>query len=338
MNNTKKTPLQIAIRVIIIIIILILLFLVTLGIVKLLPKAFNSLSGLKSSVNESPTATSTVVSEPSEKIVVDVDPSIFDSNDEGVVTWERIGGKNTGYYTFEYSCTEGVVIEMENDDDEDFQGLACGQPVKTMSNDSYPIHAVNNSPDEKEVTITISHRKTSFFIFTANYAVGTTTLKVRGQSEDTETPSLEENDHSDNAATSTERETRRPAPTRDPAPIRPAPTTYAGPSDLVVNITRIITAPDGRINVQFQVTNIGQRPTGTYKFRAYIPTSVEKNQIFDSAYQSSIPRGGTSYFTLGFYGLNQTNDQFRVIVDPNNQIVEKSESNNESSSFIRANR
>lgn len=329
MNTSKKTPLQIAIRAIIIIVIIILLLLLTLGIVKVLPKAFNSLNRARTSLTETATSTANLIN-------VSVSPAVFSKNQEGIVTWTRNGGRNTGFYTFQYSCAEGIVIEKEDGDDTKFKALDCGKAIRisdaATTTGSLFIHGINNAPHDSETTLMISHVRRSFFK-NETYAVGTTSLKIAARennSENNEDPSTV-----DLGATTT-KPVITPATTTvrvKPRPT-PPPTYNAGPADLAVAITSITKASDGRINVHFKISNYGERSSGAYRFRAHLPTVVVSNRIYDSAYQSSIPRGGTSYFTLGFYGLRDDYQEFIVTADPNNQIIEKSEANNESRSLM----
>jgi hypothetical protein len=214
MNNTQKTPLQIAVRVFIIVGLIILLILLSFGIIKLVPKALDSLTNLKNSIRNTATTTDNVITgeEPSE-----IPP------------------------TTQPTPPPLVVIP----------------PAPVTPPQSQPIY----KPSPADLIVSI----TKIGVIDAN------TNKFRE-------------------------------------------TSNIGPND--------------RLAVQFQVTNIGGSATGMWKFRAQLPTNNIHEQIYNSAYQSSIPAGKTSYFTIGFYNAKSGSNQISIDIDSTNQVSESNENNN----------
>lgn len=318
MNTEQKSPVQIATRVAIVIGLVILLILLSIGIIRLVPKAIHGIANLKTTLLSKATS--------DEKINVVASPITYDSNTHGNITWTRTGGTDEGYFTFEYSCSNlNITLEKIVDaSTESYSLLECGQPFifdsATSSNNLLPIRALNASDAQGDSIITIAHRHTNSEEI---YSEGTTTITVLPTSTETSTTTP-------NVVNEPEPTTVIPTPA--PAPSNPPVVKYKGPADLIPQITQYIptTVQGGQAAYKFQVTNIGQSGSGSWAFSANLPASSPQDQVFNSSLQSNIPAGKTSYFTLRFYpSTNNTYGQFRVIVDPLNYVHESNENNNQ---------
>lgn len=339
MNNDKRTPLQMTVRILIIIGLVIVLLFLSFGIIKLVPKILNGFTNFRTSLFS--------WGSKNETLTVSTDPVVFSSGDNGTLTWTQSGGATDGYYTLEYACNDNktIVQEINSDDSNSYTALDCGQPftigdaTTTDVAHSIPLHITNTVANYDQITETliVSHRKPN-----GNdvYSEGETNITIYPKTE---------------APTASEAQptvTAEPAPSASSSPtvvITPAaPTAPLGPADLAVTITRLgvidprtnrfietsTSNPSDRVAMQFQVTNLGQRASGIWRFTAYLPTNVPSDQIYSSAFQSSIPSGKTSYFTIGFYGLRSGTNELRIVVDPQNAIPESNEANNETSATI----
>ncbi len=97
-----------------------------------------------------------------------------------------------------------------------------------------------------------------------------------------------------------------------------------------------------RAGVRFQVTNNGSASSGTWVFRISLPNSNNNyysNNNFDTdSTQPSLAGGESRIYTVGLDGLNnQSNNNIRITVDPNNNINETEENNNTASVNIYTN-
>jgi hypothetical protein len=109
------------------------------------------------------------------------------------------------------------------------------------------------------------------------------------------------------AATSTASTT--PSKTTTSKPVVHTTTTYRAPSTVnynasPANLDIVVTGAYAdrtadRGTVTFNITNKGGRSSGSWAFQAILPRSVGQTS-YQSGYQSSIPPGGTSQFTLSF--------------------------------------
>jgi hypothetical protein len=111
-----------------------------------------------------------------------------------------------------------------------------------------------------------------------------------------------------------------PAVTPTPSPI------YTGSADLVA---RVISSEytNNRATVRFEVQNIGGTASGSFRFKAALPSST--NPEYVSAYQNGLAKGAKTYFTLTFDNLhNYGNNYAHITVDPWNEVRESNENNN----------
>ncbi len=89
---------------------------------------------------------------------------------------------------------------------------------------------------------------------------------------------------------------------------------------------------NNRIAVKFKIENIGDKTSTSYRFNAYMPTYP--NQIFNSDEQIGIAPGNRIEYTIAFNQALQGNQNFRILVDGSNTVVESNETNNETSVTI----
>lgn len=84
--------------------------------------------------------------------------------------------------------------------------------------------------------------------------------------------------------------------------------------------------------VKFSVTNVGTNISGTWTFKATLPTS--NTFTYNSNPQQSLRPGEHIEYTLGFNQAQTGNRTLTVTVDPNNLVSESSEANNSAASSI----
>ncbi len=126
---------------------------------------------------------------------------------------------------------------------------------------------------------------------------------------------------------------------------RPAP---YGLADLAVTVTAVgyldngttdsfipsTSIPYGKTGaVKFTVTNPGTNVTGSWSFRADVPTSPTFS--FTSPVQQSLTPGDQIDYTLGFdRGLQGNNRVITITLDPTNSVLESNENNNSASGSV----
>jgi hypothetical protein len=110
------------------------------------------------------------------------------------------------------------------------------------------------------------------------------------------------------------------------------PTPAYGKADLAIRVVSA-TYSNNQATIRFEVQNNGDRESGSYRFRAQLPTY--SNNEYVSGYQNSLKAGSKTYFTISFndlqnYGANYTN----IMVDPYNEISESNENNNSTQATV----
>ncbi len=112
--------------------------------------------------------------------------------------------------------------------------------------------------------------------------------------------------------------------------------TNVGGADLTVKITSIpsYTYANSRVNVQFEVQNIGDQTVNSWRFTANLPTG-DSNSFYTSEYQAPLAPGAKIIFNLGFDRTQyQGNNNVSITVDPYNNVSEVNENNNSTSATI----
>ncbi|MBY0111081.1 hypothetical protein K2Y00_03735 [Patescibacteria group bacterium] len=94
--------------------------------------------------------------------------------------------------------------------------------------------------------------------------------------------------------------------------------------------------PEGeRGAFRFTVRNIGTNVSGLWRFRAELPTQDNDDDVYTSAWQSSLVPGASKIFTIGFDDPDEgRNRVIEIEVDYNDAITESNERNNDDSARI----
>jgi hypothetical protein len=352
--ESKETPdkgnptLRIGIRVLIIAIILIVLFILSLAIIKLVPKALDGIESLKDSLSSSTSTKQEVIS-------VSPDRTVVVPGQELTVSWTNTNVQNqNGYYAFKYDCQSGAAFETIQNG----MPIACNTdfPLSASSTNSQVMYS---STGQEAATFRVgtssnTAASSSDVVFEIDY-VNPSTGGVYASGSSMVTVETAQNA----AATSTI--TVSPAPaasstevttvTSVPAPAAPVRSTYVGPADFQVKIlsTGIINpqtnhfeaassfSSDEKIAVQFQISNIGGQPTGAWNFNASLPSSIANEANYVSPTQASLQPGSSVLYTLGFdpssYSSNAP-QPITISVLPSLSLSETNTSNNTASVSI----
>ncbi|MCI5108783.1 MAG: hypothetical protein MRY49_02970, partial [Candidatus Pacebacteria bacterium] len=89
--------------------------------------------------------------------------------------------------------------------------------------------------------------------------------------------------------------------------------------------------------IQFEVGNSGSISTGTWQFRAILPTASVSDRVFVSNIQTSLSSGSGIIYTLTFSNLESGTNQAIIQIDPQNIVSESNESNNQLALNFRGN-
>ena len=343
MKQEKKTPLQILVRVLVILGLVILLLLLIFGIIKLVPKAFNGFNDWGSNIFS--------FGQDKEIVNVSANPNMVKAGDVAVISWNLENENKDGWFTLQYSCGDKTLY---------IDQIECGKPYvlgnATSTNRSIPIRVMGTSTNSINLTVTISHRKPDS---DDKYAEGFTVVAVNPRNGvvvntsnnfQNATPTPTQTSGSNQNYYNTPIPSATPTPTYRPSysyntnynynsSYSPSYTySYSGPSDLTAYITSVQYSGAGRVTVNFQVTNTGYSPTGPWQFVAYLPASLPYESIYNSAYQSSIPPGKTSYFNLSFYPYyGGGSAEIKISLDPENRVPELNETNNLAVNYLNLN-
>lgn len=89
------------------------------------------------------------------------------------------------------------------------------------------------------------------------------------------------------------------------------------------------------IAVKFEIQNIGESNSGSFRFTADLPTT--DNDTFESNNQPSLAPGETKQYTLGFDNPDTGTNTITIDVDSDDDVRENNENNNDDSERIRIN-
>jgi hypothetical protein len=226
----------------------------------------------------------------------------------------------TGHFAFLYDCADGIEfaipIVKQGETQAQLAPVTCGQAF-TLGNATSSVIIVPFLATSSTRTAHLS------MLFTPESGA-----TVRGSGQLTIEPGAAQ------PATSTKPAATKPTskPTTTAKPATTAAPVASGPADLAVSILSVSTDGTGLSTVSFDIRNDGARPTGTYTFSAYLPTS--QPYTFYSDPQVSLAPGAHIVNTLHF--SQSVSGTFTVVVDPSNTVREANESNNTTSAQISA--
>jgi len=278
-----------------------------------------------------------------EDIVLVAKPGIVASEESFILSWEMLGEKMEGTYTFVYVCSEdvyftspastkmGAVVfcntSFKIEDDTKTLELT---PILTTEETIDVTLQINFTPDDEkeasasgETTVTIVSDPS---LIADIAGVATTTDETSVPDENiTPTPPSTQGETTVIVGGNT-------TPVNDPN----------GTPDLTLEILEIGTVttggtftkqsepldPDDRLAVKFVVENIGTKDTGTWRFEANLPT--EPRQTYRSPQQETLLPGTRVQYTIGFENTEDDEDEItvRIELDEDNDVDELNENNN----------
>lgn len=240
---------------------------------------------------------------------ITLDPPTVQSGNPMLISWKH--NASNGTYAFVYECRTDVTVEVPNTTNTTTQ-LPCAtayvvaadgpQAIRITPRTTLPSIAVPFTVTYRDDNGVAGATAADAFTITNPTPIATTTPPVI--SRPTTTPS-----------TSTPRIPDLSVRLLDLGIMRNG--TYMQASNIG---TTDIAA------VRFEIKNTGTAPTGTWRFRAILPSNP--TYTYDSALQQSLAPGDRIEYTLQFSNVNPNGGLIQIAVDPRNAVKESSELNN----------
>lgn len=303
-EETKNTNLFL--RIFIIIVILIVLFFISIGIVRFIPKVLSSLAAVN--------VTSIFKSNP--KLSVSLDKKEVADGESFLVSWKNNTEDKSGSYTFGFKCIEGLKISYLSERGE--RPVVCESTFPLPPEASQYSFKVTSSLGETTalpLNISLWDDNTETLKLSESVVLsvlkGNTVAKV--QNNETTPQTEEEIDRGD-------------LPTKKPTKSSTIDLTTDNKNDVDTNYfpeksapdievrlvkvgiidaknnfteTRVI-SPQDKVRVTFVVSNEGNAPTGAWKLKTTLPTTVVSDKNYISKIQPSLKPGDAFEMNLAF--------------------------------------
>ncbi len=305
----------------------------SLSLARGVPGAFNSLAAAVVSL------TSIFVPAVSEAITLSVPSLTVKTGTPFVLSWEHLGNRDEGTYTFRYSCENGVSFTSPTQSGSETT-VFCTVPFNFLNADN-------------SITLTAlsdENRSTNALLFIDFIPEGASEVAVSGSmtltiinediSVDPETPVT-------GGGTPTTPVERKPGTQTTEVFTLPGGGSVSDPNgrvDLTARVieigvvsksTGVFTASStpnrsistNRVAIRFAVENIGTKNSGQFTFNAVLPTFP--SHIFSSPTQQNLGPGDRIEFTLGFDSfVDEDEGVFVINIDPASRINELNKDNN----------
>jgi len=299
-KNPKK---ELITKVLFVIGTVILVFIFAFALIKFVPKMFSGLASVGQFFGSSFSSNSIKISSSN---------TSPDSGDKFILSWKYEPKKN-GDYNISYVCQENLSIQITSSNGS--KTLLCGASYNIKDINSAELSATlkkQNTFVDLPIKIEYTDSETKSVL-----ASGEIKLSVKNETENANNTVIVAEPVVDNTInTSTDTNSTKTT------------STYYGPADLA--ITNAYAINDDTLT--FTISNIGGTASGIWYFD-YINTD---GQTETSPNQISLSRGQAIKYTLNLDN-NYSNENVKVIIDPNNYIYESNESNNRDTIIINGN-
>jgi hypothetical protein len=332
MENQEKP--NIAMRIGIILGIIIILFIVSIGIIKLVPRAISSLANVSVSFSS--------LFAQKESIAVTLSPSTVPSGSKTAIAFTHTGKTKDGYYSLSYDCQTGSRLSYTNGSST-LVSVPCSQPYpfSSPSNEISLIASIPVNQTAESLPITIMFTPTG----AASASVsGSATLNIVAATSSTGV--ITTIPPNNTVVTPPSTTTYVPPAATPGAATHPPSTTYVNPNahaDLAVAIvdegiadpstgnfvsTRNFAA-NNTVVIKFQVTNIGNKSTGLWGFQTTQPMTNPVDSVKSAAGLHSLAPGqSTGPITLALSGINPIGGTVVITAAPGYAASEIQTSNN----------
>jgi len=307
-KNTKK---ELITKILFIIGIIVLIFIFAFALIKFVPKVFSGLAAVGQFI------TSPFISK---DIKITSNKTSLTSGDKFILNW-KYAPKKDGDYNISYDCQENLTIQITSN--KGAQTLLCGSQYNLKDIESAELTATL----KKENTFVDLPVKIQY-IDSENKSIlasGEIKLSVKNETEDSSNTVITAEPVVDNTADTSTDSNSTKTNTKTTST-----NTYFnyGPADLA--ITNAYAINDDTLT--FTISNIGGTASGIWYFD-YINTD---GRTETSPMQLSLSRGQAIKYTLRLDN-NQSDENVKIIIDPNNSIYESNEANNRDTIEINGN-
>lgn len=310
MDKNQNKP-NILMRVGVIVGILIILFVITIGIIKLVPKALSSMANISVSFSS--------LFKPTEKLTATLSPSAIKTGESTTLSFGNTGKDLKGAYTLSYECQNGVKIIYKNGPQSiDF---TCNYHyVVTPTNNSIVLIGTAPQGVASKVPLTLSFIPTASTSPTLKASVSLTISNTSGTPSASPTPT--------GVAPTV---TPTPYPTATPRPTVTSVPQETGSADLSIRLidqgiidpstnqfvsTRNYTSAN-TVVLKFEIENIGTKRSGAWSFRTTQPTTLSADATRSSGTLGTLlPGYSTGVVTLGISGIRPEGGMITVVANP----------------------
>lgn len=321
----------------VLLIVLFVLFFISIGIVRLVPKAINSLSSASVYL-------SSIFS--TEKLTLIPSKEKVSSEDSIDFSWKNTSSE-TGDYTWSFKCTEGITVLYKSVDGS-MQPVICETyfPIPEQAN-FYPFVFISNLNKSAKVltTLTLWDRETKSEKQSDSQNI---TIVPKGESitpekvttSDTNNNSIynpETNPSKNNQNNTTSTETTKNTGTYNNTSTNnqtpsTKPVVNIGASDLSINLIQVTgtqtgtqniipltnIGPNDRVTIKFRVSNNGVNATGQWKLRANLPTRILSDRNYISNIEPSLNPGEFHDMTMIFDSYDSSINQIIIYTENTN--------------------
>jgi hypothetical protein len=278
--------------------------------IRFVPNAGERMSAAVTSVS------SVFRSAPSESLTLELDSRTINTGDTTELRFAYTGATSPSSYEFSYTCADGVTLVVHTTAGN--RDLACATPL-SFSEPRARVAFTSSKTRFADVTLTVTSgalKDTTVVTLVnsviSNVGLGTTTPTVASTTTASTTKATTTTKA---AAASSKPAVAKPvSTTKTTTPKQPVdvPVVNLKPADLALAIkdTGIIGGttffplspiPSNKIAaVVFTVTNTGDKPSGTWAFKAWLPTEGNPTYRYTSPLQASLLPGMQVEYTLGF--------------------------------------
>ena len=315
---------DIIMRILFVLGVIIILVMLAIGIVKIVPKIFSSLSSAGGSLSGLTN---------NEEIIVSTNADELTSDEPFIVSWEHKNKSegSQGLYSISHNCINDVTMEIIGSSNS--RTLICNTPF-TIGPDPVSVQLKPTLGEEntlRDIDITIKYTERNATIAKAD---GEKTLTVRNfDGADTlagsRTDFQDINDGSDTVEITT-------TDFRDEyvEPVKPFTPTYVAP--IVTSPADLAVSNISSSNnvVVFTVSNIGGRASGIWSFNYTVPTNPVATR--NSGVNVSLRPGERLQLSINLNGINTNGGNVVIGVNEDRRAVESNYSNNSASTPINS--
>lgn len=312
---------------------IILIAWLSIQIVSIAPAAFTSLASLAEGLNQYSASTETTEPADTKVLTVTSNKTLVNSGEALTLTWDT--ATIAGSYTFSYTCTDGVALDLL-EADSGLRAIACNTNYNIGKVSSLLVSVSSEKERFETVDYTVAFLATndttprasghaSFTVVNDSIPAITVAEEVEPTPEPVEVVTTPETTTPE-TGTGTSYEFTYTIPVSDPAGRTDLGTRFLASGTIVVDTFfsgEIVQGEAGAI--QFEVKNYGTKTSTEWTYSVTLPTG----SIYTSAVQAPLKPNERAAIVIGFPTAEKTQHAFTVTID------ETSDQNNLNDTFTQ---